>query len=92
MISPPQHLLRRTLTADDDQNSEDEDTDREDDDDADDSDDDDTSDSDDDDADDGDDVAMCGQGLFAAISLLPLSEFQDNRLVFTSQLNDDDQD
>ena len=41
---------------------------------------------------DSDDVPMCGQGLFAAISLLPLSEFQDNRLVFTSQLNDDDQD
>ena len=60
--------------------------------DADDSDDVDADHEDDDNSDASDDVPMCGQGLFAAISLLPLSEFQDNRLVFTSQLNDDDQD
>ena len=53
-----------------------------------------------DNGDEGDDVdsdddadAMWGQGLFAAISK-PLSEFQDNQpgLVFTSQLNDHDED
>ena len=40
-----------------------------------------------------DDAAVWGLWLFAAISK-PLSEFQDNqpRLVFTSQLNDDEED